>query len=446
MTHRSRLAAAPVLAALLLAAGITPSYGADDAHARNVILLIGDGMGYSEITIARNYHLGAAGRLNLDKLPFTGSLTTYSVEESDPRVPVYVTDSAASASGWATGHKTSLGRLSTVPGSAGLAPYPTILELAQAAGLRTGDVSTAELTDATPAALAAHVNSRRCQGPADMGPCPAYRKSAGGPGSVAEQLVDHHVDVLLGGGQRRFSQVVDDRPYAGQTVMASAVAQGYRVVTDAAGLAATSAGQRVLGLFAGGNLSLEWSGERARAYPGSGPQTCTENQRPAREPSLADMTAKAIELLDREAGPGQDKGFLLQVEGASIDKRDHASDPCGQIGETVAFDKAVGVALDFARRHPDTLVIVTADHANTSQIIEPVRPGQKDHPGAYSVLVTADGAPMTVGYATEPVGSSQSHTGTQLRIAATGPQAARVLGVSDQTELFHIIARALGLE
>ena len=113
------------------------------AGAKNVILLIGDGMGDSEITIARNYQYGAAGRLpGLDALPLTGSYTTYSVvkDGADKGKPDYVTDSAASGSAWATGTKTYDGAISVdVDGK----PQQTLLELAKANGLRTGDVSTA---------------------------------------------------------------------------------------------------------------------------------------------------------------------------------------------------------------------------------------------------------------------------------------------------------------
>jgi alkaline phosphatase/streptomycin-6-phosphatase len=282
-----------------------------------------------------------------------------------------------------------------------------------------------------------------------------YKKSAGGPGSIAEQLVDHKIDVLLGGGKQRFDQIIDGGPFAGKSVIASAIAQGYSVVTNTSELEALHNPKRVLGLFNAGNMSLEWSGQLAHPYPGSGPQKCTENQRPANEPSLAEMTTKALELLDDDDDqfnwgrdwPHRNKpGFFLQVEGASIDKQDHAENPCGQIGETVAFDKAIAVGLEYAKHHPDTLVIVTADHAHTSQIIDPVPVGRVDHPGSFSVLTTADGANMTVNYATEPHGTSQDHTGSQLRIAAQGPQAANVVGVTDQTDLFHNMARALGLE
>jgi len=161
-----------------------------------------------------------------------------------------VTDSAASG----TGHKTSNGRISTTAGTD--ADLPTILELAQAGGYRTGDVSTAGLTDATPAVLAAHVAARSCQGPADMASCPQDKKSAGGPGSIAEQQVDHHVDVILGGGGQRFDQTIDGGPDAGRTVTESAARQGYQVVTDAAGLAGAGA-TPLLGLFSAGNMSLE---------------------------------------------------------------------------------------------------------------------------------------------------------------------------------------------
>ncbi|GAX42423.1 putative alkaline phosphatase [Tolypothrix sp. NIES-4075] len=421
----------------------------DYGRAKNVILFIGDGMGDSEITIARNYSVGAAGRLALDTLTFTGEYTTYSLQESNPKLPDYVTDSAASGTGWATGTKTSNGRISTTASTD--KDLKTILELAQEKGFVTGDVSTAELTDATPAVLVSHVANRNCQGPTDMSSCPQDKKSAGGPGSIAEQSIDHGVDVFLGGGLQRYNQTIDGGSFAGKTVIESAQAQGYQVVTDAAGLQSAQPDKKVLGLFNSGNMSLEWSGESAVPFPGSGPQRCQENLRPTNEPSLAEMTSKAIELLEQRQGSQRSgrfagrRGFFLQVEGASIDKRDHAGNPCEQIGETVAFDRAIKVALDYASRHPDTLVVVTADHGHTSQIIP--NPTETDHsPGKYSTLTTADGAQMTINYATNLPNNSQEHTGTQVRIAAQGPQAANVVGVIDQTDLFHIMARAIGVE
>jgi len=403
--------------------------------ARNILLFIGDGMGDAEITLARYYAVGAVGRLALDTLPLTGAYTTYAVEERDPSFPNYVPDSASTGTAWATGHKTSNGRISTSARED--RDLPTILEIAQQRGYLTGDVTTAELTDATPAVLAAHVARRACQGPADMAACPQDRRSAGGPGSIAEQEVAHNVDVLMGGGAARFEQTMED----GRTPIQEAARNGYQVIRDATGLEHVERGRRLLGLFAQGNMTTEWSGQEARPYPSNvtSPQRCKEDHRPAGEPALAQMTATALALLDR---PGSGPGFFLQVEGASIDKQGHAADPCGQIGETVAFDRAIKTGIDYAKTHPRTLLVVTADHAHTSQIVG--RPTEADHPtGLISTLLTIDRAPLTVSYGTNGYHRSQDHTGTQVRIAARGPQAAGVVGVIDQTDLFQLMLRAL---
>jgi alkaline phosphatase len=148
------------------------------------------------------------------------------------------------------------------------------------------------------------------------------------------------------------------------------------------------------------------------------------------------MTGKALELLD-----GAEKGFFLQVEGASIDKQDHAANACGQIGETVDLDAAVQVALAYAKEHGDTLVIVTADHAHSSQIVEE---GTKA-PGLAIALTTKDGSVMDVSYGNSE-SSSQGHTGAQLRVAAYGPGAGNFAGLIDQTDMFYIIRDALSLE
>jgi alkaline phosphatase len=120
-------------------------------------------------------------------------------------------------------------------------------------------VTTAELTDATPAVLAAHVVNRWCQGPADMERCPQDRKSAGGPGSIAEQLLDHGVDVLMGGGYARFDQATD----AGPIVLQQAIAAGDRIVSAASGLEYVQPGRLLLRLFATGNMTIEWRGDEA---------------------------------------------------------------------------------------------------------------------------------------------------------------------------------------
>jgi alkaline phosphatase len=405
--------------------------------ARNVILLIGDGMGDSEITSARNYAEGAAGRFaGIDALPLTGQYTTYSLSK-DTGLPDYVPDSAATGSAWSTGTKTYDNAISVdLHGT----PQQTLLELAKANGLKTGDVTTSELQDATPAVQVSHISARSCYGPDQTTTtCPEAAKENGGLGSITEQLLDARPDVTLGGGATTFAQTAKAGRWAGRTLSQQADERGYQVVTDAAGLGAVRrADQRepLLGLFAPGNLPVRWVGPAATLGGSKLPaQTCTDNPaRPATQPTLAEMTSKAIRLLDNR------NGFFLQVEGASIDKQDHAADACGQIGETVDLDEAVQVALAYARKVGNTSVFVTADHAHTSQIIEV----GSDSPGKTVTLTTADGAPMTINYGTS-TGSSQQHTGTQLRVAGYGPGAANIVGLTDQTDLYFTIRNALGL-
>ncbi|MEP7332775.1 MAG: alkaline phosphatase [Terracoccus sp.] len=406
-------------------------------QARSVILLIGDGMGDSEITIARNYQVGAAGRLAMDKLPLTGAYTTYAVTQGDPKKPDYVTDSAASGTGWATGTKTYNGAVSV---NAYGKPVRTVLERAKAAGYRTGNVTTAELQDATPAVLGAHVVSRDCKGPSSMAACPTNDIVNGGAGSIAEQLVQTHADLMLGGGSTYFDQTVKAGRFAGLTVAQQAQVGGYQVVRNAEQLSAADNRRPILGTFATGNMDLEWVGPTPTADNTPAQECAVNTARSEAQPHLADMASTAIAALDRQSR-GQQRGFFLQIEGASIDKQDHAANPCGQIGETVEFDKAVKAALAYQRRHPDTLVVVTADHGHTSQIVE----AGTTTTGVTATLTTHDGAPMTISYATTPVPGSQQHTGTEVRIAAGGPQAANVLGVTNQTDLNTTMRRALGL-
>lgn len=410
-------------------------------HARNVILLVGDGMGDSEITVARNYALGAAGRFaGIDALPLTGQYTTYALDRADG-LPDYVTDSAASGSAWATGTKTYNGAISVdVDG----VPQRSILEIARANGLRTGNVSTAEVQDATPAVLGAHVTSRSCYGPvATSATCPTNALENGGLGSISEQLIGTRADVTLGGGAKSFGERATAGRWAGLTLLEQAQRRGYQVVTDEAGLAAVrTADQRtpVLGLFGSGNLPVRWTGPLATPTGGGEAAVrCTENPAYGSAPTLAELTTKAIDLLD---DTGSRTGFFLQVEGASIDKQDHAANPCGQIGETVDLDEAVQAALAFARQDRHTLVVVTADHAHSSQIVYP----GTTTPGLTRTLTTADGKPMTVAYGTAEVGGSQDHTGSQVRVAAYGPWAANVVGLTDQTDLFFTMRDALRLD
>lgn len=413
---------------------------AEAVHA--VILLIGDGMGDSEITAARNYQQGARGRLHLDALPVRGWLLTASLQEAFPHRPDYVVDSAASATAWATGQWTSNGRLSTAPQTD--VPLPTLAERALAAGIPLGVVTTSEITDATPAALLAHVNSRYCQGPADMQSCPQWRRDRGGAGSIAEQMLERRVDVLLGGGRRRFEQRIEVGPESGRTLLDLLQARGDRVLLRSADLAALGeSGEQVVGLFAPGDFDRVWRGEPARPFPGSGPQRCEEDQRPAAQPSLTAMTRATLALLHKRAAERR-RPFFLQIEGANIDKSAHAAEPCSQIGETLEFDETVGEVLRYAESHPDTLVIVTADHAHSTQIV-PFPGPEARSPGLLSTLVTREGALLTLAYATRIVGGSQAHTGTQVPVLAQGPHGSELSGTREQTELYRVMARALGL-
>lgn len=433
--------------------------------AKNVILLIGDGMGDSEITLARNYAHGAGGYFSgLDALPLTGQYTTYALQKNGK--PNYVTDSAASATAWSTGTKTYNGALGIdVKG----APQKTILELAIAQGRATGDISTSEIQDATPAALFSHITERDCYGPKETAEdCSGEALENGGPGSITEQLLAAHPDITMGGGAETFAQTANGGDFRGKTLEVQAKERGFQIVRTASELdAVTKAGQDtpVLGLFADGNMPVSWTGPAAVRQGYLQPAAkCADNpERGAEVPQLAAMTKKSIDLLSG-SDKGREKGFFLQVESASIDKRDHAADPCGQIGETVVFDEAVQAALDFAKTDANTLVIATADHAHTSQIVENVteedlrgiaedaklpieRVRDIVYPGLTRKLTTVDDAEMTVAYgsSTDVDVQDQPHTGTQLRIAAFGPRAANVAALTDQSDLFVTMTDALGL-
>ena len=432
-------------------------------------MLLGDGMGDSEITVARNYEKGAGGSFaGLDAFPMTGQYTTFALNKDGK--PNYVTDSAASATGWSTGTKTYNGALGIdIRGTA----QKTILELAKDQGFATGDITTSEIQDATPAALFSHISERDCYGPEEMTKdCAGETLEKGGKGSVTEHLLATRPDVTMGAGAETFAQTATAGEYQGKTLEVQAKERGYQIVRTASELANVSKADQdapLLGLFADGNMPVRWAGPVAVRQGYLQPAAkCPDNpKRGAEVPTLADMTTKAIELLAARTEGAQNpaKGFFLQVEGASIDKRDHAADACGQIGETVDFDEAVQKALEFAKKDGNTLVIATADHGHSSQIVENVseddlrsaaeeaklpieRVRDLMYPGLTLKLTTADSAEMTVSYGTssDVAAEDETHTGTQVRIAAFGPRAANVVGLTDQTDLFFKMTDALGIK
>ena len=461
-------------------------------NAKNVILFLGDGMGDSEITVARDYLKGANGHFDgldavgqpsaLDDVQAgTGQYTTFSVGNGskdsavgkdddgklvanpNPGKLTPVTDSSASGSAWATGTKTYNNAVDVdIYGN----PQLNLFELAKAAGKATGNVTTAEIQDATPAVLESHSSERACYGPQGKTDGTSNNaskqclinqlKENGGIGSISEQLLDTRADVTIGGGSKYFRQTVQGGEYKGKTVWEQAKEMGFQTVeNDPAAMNALQYkdNQPVLALMSDGNMPTKFDPSKATAKDpakDANPTVCTPNANwlGNQGSSLKDMTKKALDLLNDNPN-GQKNGFFLQVEGASIDKQDHAGNACGQIGETDDFDQAIAYAMQNVDL-TNTLVIVTADHAHTSQILN-AQPAY----ALSTVLKTADGNNMVVSYGTAQDdsrdadggynGGDMEHTGTQLRIAASGPGAQRVIGLTDQTDNFYTIAGALGL-
>jgi alkaline phosphatase len=406
------------------------------ALARNVILIIGDGMDDQQITIARNYLKGAHGRLLLDQMPVRSAVQVLTVDETGQ--PVYVADSANSASAMATGQVTSRGRIATTAGSD--QPIETIIEQAEAAGLRTGLVATSSITDATPAAFVAHVSMRFCENPetirgATIGrttlpACENWMRENGGPGSISEQIAASGVDVALGGGRKHFDLPAENDT---RTVREQAEANGFTVI-DTADQLATAPGEKLLGLFSPSTMPVRLRGEGGRSaesprpswanqvhrYLGSveypDPMRCEANPDFEGMPSLADMTATAIRRLEN------DKGFFLMVESASIDKQSHERKPCGSIGELEQLEEVLAAALEYAERRPDTLVLVTADHSQAAQLV----PGTSLFapygvpvytPGQLARIVTDEGVILAVNYATNSF-VYEEHTGANVPLFA----------------------------
>ncbi|HOP34278.1 MAG TPA: alkaline phosphatase, partial [Defluviitoga tunisiensis] len=269
----------------------------------NVIFFIGDGMGANHMLLA-SYLEGY--ELTMMKAPYTGYALTYSADSN-------VTDSAAAGTALATGYKTNNGMIGILPNGEIVS---TISEVLAKEGYKTGIIATSRITHATPASYYGHVLDRDDED------------------KLAEQLVNSNLSVVLGGGSKNFNPTTRKD---GKDLIAVAKENGFDYITSKQELNSYS-GDKVLGLFNSNHMN-------------------SVTERSDNEPLLPEMTAKALEILSKEGTP-----FFLMVEGSQIDWEGHDNDVYGVWKEVVELDQAVKVALDFAKDHPDTLIIVTADH------------------------------------------------------------------------------------
>jgi alkaline phosphatase len=322
--QRLRLFRSFMWLAMLVAALIAPlvnAHAGEPLRAEAIIVFIGDGMGLSLFRAGDIYSREAFGKsLAISTIPTVGIATTYSADSE-------ITDSAAAATALLAGYKTHNGAINVLPDGTRV---DTIAHAAKQAGMSVGMVSTAPLTDATPAALYSHSKNRRDE------QC------------IADQLFPFAPDVALAGGLQYFvpSNVLDKSKRTDEKNWVEEFKKaGYTCVTNAEELNAVRPGEvdKLIGLFAVSQMNYELDRTNAARL---------QNQ-----PSLAEMTKVALSMVNKNP-----KGFFLMVEGGRIDHACHKHDLKAAIYEMIAFDEAVAVALNFQKTRPDVLVLVTADH------------------------------------------------------------------------------------
>ena len=332
---------------LLLAAGATLVHaGPANGEAKYVFFFIGDGMASPQIHAteaylaqsaqpdnpatwedANNLSLDTAGvtKLHMSHLPVVGLQMTYANNR-------FITGSAASATALACGKKSSINTIAMDPTK--IVAYPTVAELAKEKGMKVGIVSSVSIDHATPACFYAHQPDR------------------GSYWAIANELSESGFDYFAGGGMKGERIKNDARNYAPDKPVADlsndpvqhAVDNGYTVVTNKTDLLNLTSADLPVFAYSKDYLDSSW----ALPY---------EIDRDPTDASIADYTAEGIRLLDNP------DGFFMMVEGGKIDWACHANDAMAAIGDTIAFDDAVGVALEFAAQHPDeTLIVVTGDH------------------------------------------------------------------------------------
>ena len=313
----------------------------DYGTAKNIIMMIPDGMSVEALTTARWMNEGKS--FTMDEMA-TGLVRTHNANTP-------IADSAPAATAYATGVKSESPYIATYPSAAGMPgaetwearrakmPLATILEGAQTLGKSTGLVVTSNIQHATPAAFSAHYPDRN-----------NYEV-------LAEHQVYQNMDVVLGAGSRYLQA---EKRADGEDLVSVLKNKGYDYLTTRTELLQSNA-PKIWGMFAPKAMSYDLDRDLQQ------------------EPSLAEMTEKALQILAQNP-----QGFFLMVEGSQIDWAAHANEPVALVHDIWAFDRAVAVAKEFADRHPDTVVIVVADHGTGG-----VTFGQKDISKGY------DKAPLT---------------------------------------------------
>ncbi|MDD2668084.1 alkaline phosphatase [Zoogloea sp.] len=460
-------------AAALALVGATSAFAAGEAT--NVIFFLGDGMGPTTVTASRIYKYGEAGQLTMESLKRTARIKTYSLDGQ-------TTDSAPSMAAYMTGVKMrnevismspetvardsanksyTSGADSTCPAGNGSA-VTTLLELAKKAGKSVGAVTTTTVTHATPAATYAHICNRNGEN--------AIAAQAVPGGAGYNSALGNGVDVLLGGGTDHFLPTsLGGKRTDGRDLTAELKAQGYTYVNSGTAFKAvdTAATTKLVGLFNKSLLNYEL--DRAK----------TANA--IDEPSLADMTEKAIKLLQKNG-----KGFFLMVEGGRIDHALHNTNAKRALEDTIAFDDAIKRALGLVDLK-NTLVVVTADHDHTmtingyshkgNNILGKVTDIKKTTVQKTPVLATAgDSLPYTalvfgngavrnstrsdltstdtaaddyyqeVGVKLGAAGAyPETHGGGDVMLFSSGAGSAGFKGTLDNTKVFGLVKSAMGL-
>jgi alkaline phosphatase len=364
----------------------------DPAEAKNTILVVGDGMGTAQREAIELASAGAYGTMVMDSLPHAGLVGTNSANVDQP-----VTDSAAAATAMASGAKTYNGRVGVDTRNVAL---PTVLERAKHAGKAVGLVTTSTVTDATPAAFAAHVDDRSEER------------------QIAQQyLKDSRPDVILGGGRKFWAPAGQENS---EDLTKRAREQGYAYATDRPSLYSAT-GPRLLGLFAEGAMH----------------EAAPEGEGESYEPAvpLPEMTEKAIEVLSEDP-----EGFFLLVEEEAIDSMGHVGNGTLMLEAGRALDQSVKIAKDFAEENGETLLIVVGDHECCGLAIEQPEEGGEAGPGEDGPFPVADSDRRFL-----LDNSTSGHTAVDVPLTAAGPGAERLDGTYENTFIHEVMVQSMGL-